>query len=98
MAALAVLMAGAVCLAQSPGAEVYKQRCLNCHGIDGMANSGIGKLMRVKPINDGEVKRISEAAMIEMTRNGVGKMQAYKGDLTDAQIKESVEYFRLFIK
>jgi len=33
-----------------------------------------------------------------MVRDGAGKMQAYKGDLTDAQIKGAVEYFRTFMK
>jgi hypothetical protein len=36
--------------------------------------------------------------MIELTRKGVGKMQAYKDDQTDQQIKDSVAYFRSFIK
>jgi hypothetical protein len=36
--------------------------------------------------------------MIEVTRNGSGKMQPYKGTLSDTQIKAAVEYFRSFIK
>ena len=88
----------ATCFAQSSGEAIYKQKSLNCHGIDGMANSGIGKIMKVKPVSEPEVKKLSEAEMIALTRNGVGKMQSYKDELTDAQIKASVEYFRKFIK
>lgn len=97
LAAVATITA-AVCLGQSEGKEIYKARCLNCHGTDGMASSGIGRVMKVKPISDPAVKKYTLAEMIELTRNGMGKMQAYKGDLTDQQIKDSVVYFRSFLK
>jgi mono/diheme cytochrome c family protein len=97
LAVFAVIIC-ATCFAQSPGEAVYKQKCVACHGPDGVANSGVGKIMRVKPVSDPEVRKLTEAEMIELTRNGVGKMQPYKGELTDAQIKASVDYFRRFIK
>jgi mono/diheme cytochrome c family protein len=54
--------------------------------------------MKVKPASDPDVKKMSEAEMITAVENGQGKMQAFKGKLTDAQIKASVEYFRTFAK
>jgi mono/diheme cytochrome c family protein len=94
VAALAV----AVSFSQSAGETVYKQKCVTCHGSDGLASSGVGKVMRVKPATDPEVKKLSEAELIALTRNGAGKMQPYQGELTDAEIKASVDYFRRFIK
>jgi len=41
---------------------------------------------------------LSEAQMISDTANGKGKMAAFKGKLTDAQIKASVDYFRSLAK
>lgn len=96
--AVVVLIASAASLAQSAGEAIYKKKCLNCHGVDGMASSGIGQVMKVKPVSDPDVKKYSRAAMIDLTRNGVARMQAYKGDLTDQQIKDSVDYFRSFMK
>ncbi|MFZ1085483.1 MAG: cytochrome c [Terracidiphilus sp.] len=93
-----IFSARAVCFAQSSGEAVYKAKCQNCHGTTGLANSGIGKLMKVKPITDPDVLKMSEKEMIEATKNGVGKMQAYKDSLTAAEIKASVDYFRSFIK
>jgi cytochrome c6 len=84
--------------AQGPGAEVYKAKCQMCHGATGMADSGPGKVMKVKPATDAAVKKVSEAQMVDAVRNGMGKMQAYKDKLTDAQIKDSVAYFRTFVK
>ena len=54
--------------------------------------------MKVKPITDPEASRMTEAEMIEATRVGMGKMQAYKGSLTEAEIRASVLYFRSFLK
>ena len=94
----ALLLAATATLAQSSGEAVYKAKCLNCHGTTGLANSGIGKLMKVKPVTDPEVKKMSEAAMIDATRKGMGKMQAYQGSLSEDEIKASVLYFRSFLK
>jgi mono/diheme cytochrome c family protein len=85
-------------LAQSSGEATYKARCQNCHGTAGLANSGIGKIMKVKPVTDPAARNMSLAGMIDATAKGSGKMQGYKGDLTDAQIKSAVEYYRTFIK
>jgi len=53
--------------------------------------------MKVKPGTDPAVK-MSEEQMIDAVRRGMGKMQAYKDKLSDAQIKDSVTYFRTFVK
>jgi mono/diheme cytochrome c family protein len=55
-------------------------------------------MMKVKPIDDPEVKKQTEAEMIAAVRNGAGKMQAYKNTLSEAEIKASVLYFRTFLK
>jgi mono/diheme cytochrome c family protein len=96
--AVAASFACAAAFAQSSGEALYKQKCLNCHGASGLANSGVGKIMKVKPITDAEVMKLSEPEMIQMVRVGAGKMQAYQGDLTEAQIKGTVDYFRTFMK
>jgi cytochrome c6 len=85
-------------LAQDSGADIYKTKCQMCHGATGMADSGAGKAMKVKPATDPDVKKMSEADMVKAVTDGMGKMQAFKGKLTDAQIKSSVEYFRTFAK
>ena len=73
-------------------------KCQMCHGEKGMADSAAGKSMKVKPVTDADVKKMTEAQMVEAVENGMGKMQAYKGKLTDAQIKDVVGYFRTFVK
>jgi cytochrome c6 len=84
--------------AQGAGADIYKTKCQSCHGADGMASSGVGKILKVKPANDASVKKMSETEMIAAVQNGMGKMQPYKNSLTEAQIKGAVDYFRMFEK
>jgi cytochrome c6 len=91
-------LSGAVGFAQASGEAVYRSKCQMCHGAAGMADSGAGKVMKVKPISDPGVKKMTEGQMLEAVRNGMGKMQAYRNKLTDAQIKDSVVYFRTLMK
>jgi len=93
-----ILLAGAVGFAQSSGEALYKSKCQMCHGAKGLAETPAAKAMKVKPITDPEVKGLAEAKMVEAVRNGMGKMQPYKGKLTDAQINSAVSYFRTFLK
>jgi len=96
--AAVVLMSGTLGFTQSSGETTYKAKCQSCHGAQGVPNPGIAKAMGVKPASDPAVKSLSEAQMITDTANGKGKMPAFKGKITDAQIKDSVEYFRSLAK
>ena len=93
-----ILLSGAMSFAQSSGEATYKVKCQSCHGAQGVPNPGIAKAMGVKPAGDPSVKSMTEAQMIADTTNGKGKMMAFKGKLTDAEIKASVMYFRTFAK
>jgi cytochrome c6 len=97
VSALAILMFGAMSFAQS-GEAIYKAKCQSCHGAQGVPNPGIAKMMGVRPATDPAVKAHSVAEMIAITTNGKGKMPAFKGRLSDAEIKASVDYFRSFMK
>ena len=91
--AATVLMAGAMSFAQS-GEAVYKAHCQSCHGAAGVPNPGMAKMMGIKSVKDPAMKKLSEAQMIAATKDGKGKMPAFKGKLSDAQIKDAVTYFR----
>lgn len=93
-----LVMVSSMSFAQTSGEAIYKSKCTNCHGATGMSDTAMARSLKVKPVTDPSVKKMGLAEMIEVTRNGMGKMQPYKGTLSDAQIKGSVEYFRTFIK
>jgi mono/diheme cytochrome c family protein len=83
---------------QSSAKSLYDAKCQVCHGATGLANSGIGLRMKVKPVTDPSVYNMSDAEMVREVREGAGKMEPYKGTLTDAQIRALVDYFKTFIK
>ena len=96
--AAVILLSGVVGFAQTSGEATYKAKCQSCHGAQGVPNPGIAKAMGVKPASDPSVKSLSAAQMITDTTNGKGKMPGFKGKLSDAEIKASVDYFRTFAK
>lgn len=90
--AAVLALAGGVSFAQA-GADTYKSKCATCHGATGMADTGAGKAMKVKPVSDPEVKKLTQAEMVALTKTGKGKMPAFKDKMTDAQIKDAVDFY-----
>ena len=91
--ALIVALGSAAGFAQA-GADVYKSKCQMCHGANGAADTPTAKMMKVKPLADPDIKKLSEDDMIASVKNGKGKMQPFKDKITDQQIKDSVDYYR----
>ncbi|MGO8717983.1 MAG: c-type cytochrome [Acidobacteriaceae bacterium] len=85
-------------LAQSSGADVYRSKCAMCHAADGSASSGAGKAMKVPSFLTPESKKMSSAEYEAIVKNGKGRMPAYSGKLSDAQIKDVVAYIRTLQK
>lgn len=84
--------------AQNSGADTYKSKCQMCHAVDGSGNTPAGKSTKVRPFNSPEVTKMSDDDLIKTTTNGHGKMPAYKGKLTDDQIKDVVAYIHTLQK
>ena len=85
--------------AQSSGVDIYKAKCLMCHGPDGLANNSVGKAMKVPSFKDPAVIKATDAELFAAVKNGKGsKMPAQNGKLTDAQIKAVIEYVRTLEK
>ena len=74
-------------------ADAYKTKCQGCHGPDGHA-SAIGKKLGAKDFQDADVAKMSEADLAKITTDGKNKMPAYKGKLTDDQIKALAKYIK----
>ena len=92
--AATVCLAGSLGFAQSAGEATYKAKCQMCHGVNGAADTPTAKMMKVKPVSDPDMKKLSAADMIKSTTDGKAKMPAFKGKLTDSQISEVVSYIR----
>jgi mono/diheme cytochrome c family protein len=80
------------------GADTYKAKCAMCHGADGLGGTPAGKAMGAKPFTSADYVKASDADLIAATKSGKGKMPAFAGKLTDAQIKDAVGYIRTLQK
>jgi len=94
---LAASIAGPA-FAQAPGADTYKGKCAMCHGADGLATTPMAKNMKILSFKAPEMVKATDAALTASTKNGKGKMPAYAGKLTDAQIKDVVAFIRTLQK
>jgi cytochrome c6 len=94
-----VFLLAAPLYADGDAASLFKAKCAACHGADGSGNTTIGKKMQTPDLRSDEVQKQTDAQLIESTTNGKGKkMPAYKGKLTDDQIKQLVAYIRELAK
>jgi len=85
--------------ADGDAASLFKAKCAVCHGADGSGNTAMGKQMQSPDLRSEEVQKQTDAQLIDATTNGKGKkMPAYKGKLTDDQIKQLVAYIRELAK
>jgi cytochrome c6 len=96
--AVSIAAAGANLHAQTSGADTYKAKCQMCHGADGLGQTPAGKSMKAIPFNDPQIVAKSDADLIAATNNGKNKMPAYKGKLSDADIKAAIAYIRTMQK
>jgi mono/diheme cytochrome c family protein len=97
MLVLAASIAGPA-FAQAPGADTYKAKCAMCHGADGLAATPMAKNLKMLSFKDASMIKATDAQFIASTKNGKGKMPAYTGKLTDAQIKDVISFIRALQK
>ena len=82
------------------GEAVYNEKgCVTCHGAQGKGDGPVGAALKPKPRNfaDAKWKNGTElAAVIKSIENGISGsgMTAYKGVLTDEEIKAVAEHVR----
>jgi cytochrome c6 len=89
-----VLVVTASARAQDAGA-LFKAKCSACHAPDGSGSGTMGKNLKTPDLRSDEAQKKTDAQLIDSITNGVGKkMPAFKGKLTDAQIKDLVAYIR----
>jgi cytochrome c6 len=98
LTAATFLMAAPAALAAADGAALYKAKCASCHGADGAGQTAMGKAMKLRDLRSAEVQKQTDAELFKLTADGKGKMPAYKGKLTDAEITALVAHMRTMKK
>ena len=98
LAAALILAAVPVAFAAADGAAIYKAKCASCHGPDGSGQTPVGKSMKVRDLRSADVQKQTDQELYNWTADGKGKMPAYKGKLTAAEINALVAHMRTMAK
>ena len=93
----AVLLAP-VAHAQDAGADIYKAKCMMCHGPDGLGNTPAGKLAKILSYKDPSIVQKPDADLAAILKTGKNKMPAFSTKLSDDQIGAVVAYIRTLQK
>ena len=89
---LLATMLGGMAAAESAG-DLFKSKCQGCHSQNGHA-SIIGKNMGAKDFQDRAVLKMSQADLAKIITDGKNRMPAYKGKLSDDDIKALAKYIK----
>ncbi len=95
LAALLIFFSGVV---RAGGEATYAAKCASCHGKDGKGNAAMAKMFKVDnaalDLTDQATLAQKDDELIAVTAKGRGKMPAYAGKMTEAEIAEVVAYMR----
>ena len=76
------------------GKTIFEQRCGGCHGLDGKAQTTIGKNLKMRDLTSEDVQKQADAELIRTIANGQGRMPAYNLILGEDGVKAVVGYIR----
>ena len=91
---LALVVALPLFAADPDGAAIYKSKCAMCHGPDGAGQTTMGKNLKLRDLRAADVQKQSDADLTKIISAGKGKMPAYKGKVSDAEITALVAFIR----
>ena len=101
----ALLVVLAVVFAFSPwsvaadsGADLFKAKCVACHGASGAGDTAMGKNLKLRDLSSADVQKQSDVELANIITNGKNKMPKYEGKLTKEQINDLVKYVRTLKK
>ena len=83
---------------KSPGATIFKTKCVLCHGPDGSDNTPLGKQLQAANLGSKQVQKQSNAELHKIVHDGRANMPPFGEQLTDEQIDQVIRYVRHFGK
>jgi cytochrome c6 len=105
LGAMILLVAAALAWAADANdgaAKTYAAKCASCHAKDGKGNPAMAKAFKVEAsaldMTKKETLDKSDADLQKIISDGLNKMPAYKGKLTDEDIKGVAAYIRSLAK
>ncbi len=94
MAVLPALILASVPSPAAPVTDLYKSKCVMCHGPDGSGNTVMGKKLGTQDLRSAAVQGQPDAQLTAALENGKGKMPGQKGRMSKDEIRQMIGYIR----
>jgi mono/diheme cytochrome c family protein len=76
------------------GEAIYRMKCGGCHGLDGKAETTMGKTWKMRDLSSPEVQKQPDSELVRTIANGRSHMPPYEVILGDERIGAVVAYIR----
>jgi cytochrome c6 len=94
--ALAFALLTAAGAARAEGAAaLFQKKCATCHGMDGRGQTKMGERMGIKDL---AASTATAADLEKLIADGRGKMPAFKGRISDDEIKSVAAFVKAGLK
>ena len=84
--------------AKSPGASIFRSKCVLCHGADGSGKTALGKQLQAADLRSKDVQKHSDAELHKIIHDGQANMPAFTDQLSDTEIDQVLKHVRAFGK
>lgn len=78
----------------SPGAAIFKAKCVLCHGADGTGNTPLGKQLQAADLRSKDVQKKPDAELRKVIHDGQTNMPPFGDQLSDEEITQVLKYVR----
>jgi mono/diheme cytochrome c family protein len=76
------------------GRNIFVANCIGCHGKQADANTPAGKAWRVPDLHSPAVQQKTDAQLLQIVREGKGKMPPWGGILSPIDLEHVLAYVR----
>jgi cytochrome c6 len=80
--------------ASSAAADLFKSRCVLCHGADGAGKTTLGQQLKASDLHSAKVQKQSDAGLKQSILHGKGNMPPFQAQLTIEQVDQLLKYVR----
>jgi mono/diheme cytochrome c family protein len=80
------------------GADTYKAKCSACHGVRGMADTMLGRNLKLRSLASDDVQKDSDDALFNIISKGKNRMPSFNRKLSPEQIRDLVKHLRTLKK
>jgi mono/diheme cytochrome c family protein len=80
------------------GQAVFKKKCVMCHGVDGKANTDMGRQLNALSLLSDDVRKLSPDEMKQVITDGKDSMPSFADQLSPEEIAAVIGYVRTLQK